>query len=355
MAGRVFELDAESAIEGEPAPFVERAAPLPRTPVFQLERELSERVAALESHIAHLQEYASGTPLHPAGTSSGHRGGAYRLPATAPEGRLMTALEAREAELKRNTMRLRRQVGAQRHGAASAELHAKKLAAADAVREEKRMLAGKNVVDITRGEPPASEEMVHTVASLLNTRLRQVFVDPLERGWFKLFRQVDIDGSGLISFFEFTKMVRRELKLTTRQLPEASLRGVWMALDTDGSGHVTAGEFGKVRPPGSEPGSEPGSNPPAYSRLPVCSSRTAYAALPALVTPPRAALLGSHRLDPTAWIPPPGSHRLDPTDWIPPLGSRCLDPTAWIPPPAVYASRRGALAAGQTESKAASI
>ena len=60
-----------------------------------------------------------------------------------------------------------------------------------------------------------------------------------------LCEQVDIDGSGLISFAEFTRMVRHELRLSTRQLADRALRGVWLGLDADGSGHITAGEFGK--------------------------------------------------------------------------------------------------------------
>ena len=116
---------------------------------------------------------------------------------------------------------------------------------ADAVRREKELLTGQDVIEVARGDAPASDETVTKVAVLLNVRLRQLYVDPSKRSWFKLFREVDTDGSGLISFDEFTTMVRKQLQLSARELPAASLRSVWLALDDDGSGHVTAGEFGK--------------------------------------------------------------------------------------------------------------
>ena len=44
--------------------------------------------------------------------------------------------------------------------------------------------------------------------------------------WFKLFRHVDADGSGLISYGEFAGMVRDVLKLPSRALPERRLRAL---------------------------------------------------------------------------------------------------------------------------------
>jgi hypothetical protein len=158
---------------------------------------------------------------------------------------MISKLNDVEAELKSNLVRLQRDVNAQRVQRAAAGVQAKRHAAAAALREEKNMLHSRHIIDAARNEPAASEEIVVEIAALLNVRLRQVFVDPLKRSWFKLFRQVDCDGSGLISFGEFTRMVRVELKVSPRDLPEASLRAVWLAFDSDGSGHISAGEFGK--------------------------------------------------------------------------------------------------------------
>ena len=55
---------------------------------------------------------------------------------------------------------------------------------------------------------------------------------------------MDDDESGLISFTEFAGMVREELLLGPKELPEKELKAAWLALDNDGSGRLTAGEFG---------------------------------------------------------------------------------------------------------------
>ena len=157
----------------------------------------------------------------------------------------LSALDAREMELKQRAVYLRREMREQRLGRSAKAAHEQRRALADILREEKKLLAGKNIVEAAHGEPPASDELVDSVVALLNGRLRQLYVDPQKRSWFKLFRQVDVDGSGLISFDEFKRMVRSELRVSALELPESPLRAVWLALDTDGSGHVTAGEFGK--------------------------------------------------------------------------------------------------------------
>mmetsp|Transcript_13263 Transcript_13263/g.44213 ORF Transcript_13263/g.44213 Transcript_13263/m.44213 type:complete len:1380 (-) Transcript_13263:173-4312(-) len=107
-------------------------------------------------------------------------------------------------------------------------------------------------VEPQRG-PPASDEMVVRVAALLNRELERLAVDPSKRSWFKLFKQVDADGSGLISFDEFKHMVRKDLKLSPGRLSAKELREVWLVLDDDGGGHVSAGEFGKFMARGAEP------------------------------------------------------------------------------------------------------
>ena len=55
---------------------------------------------------------------------------------------------------------------------------------------------------------------------------------------------MDDNDSGLISYFEFAGMVREELLLMPKELPEKVLKAAWMALDGDGSGYLNAGEFG---------------------------------------------------------------------------------------------------------------
>ena len=49
---------------------------------------------------------------------------------------------------------------------------------------------------------------------------------------------MDDNDSGLISYFEFAGMVREELLLTPKELPEKVLMAAWLALDVDGSGKL---------------------------------------------------------------------------------------------------------------------
>ena len=54
---------------------------------------------------------------------------------------------------------------------------------------------------------------------------------------------MDADHSGKVSYVEFKDMVRSDvngLALKPRHLPEATLKKLWVALDNDGNGYVTA-------------------------------------------------------------------------------------------------------------------
>ena len=115
-----------------------------------------------------------------------------------------------------------------------------------------QLLHHRDVASAAASGPPASEQVLQRVSTALNERMHQLFVDPATRSWFSLFRRVDVDGSGLVSFFEFEQMVRKELKVAPSELSDGELRSVWVSLDDDGSGHVSAGEFGKFMRRGQE-------------------------------------------------------------------------------------------------------
>ena len=92
------------------------------------------------------------------------------------------------------------------------------------------------------GERHATEEEVIELSAMLNVAQRAV-IPPWETpSWFKLFRHVDEDRSGLISFTEFVDMARKLLKLSPEKMPESQLKAVWCALDTSGDGLLQSGE-----------------------------------------------------------------------------------------------------------------
>ena len=79
------------------------------------------------------------------------------------------------------------------------------------------------------------------------SRLTSLLQDGVSRheSWFRLFKRMDDDGSGRVSYAELEELVRHELQLPPSQLPEHSLKAVWVALDEDGSGYITVREFGQ--------------------------------------------------------------------------------------------------------------
>ena len=84
---------------------------------------------------------------------------------------------------------------------------------------------------------------------MLTDKMHQLFSTvhngiPSKVSWFRLFKHMDDDESGLISFGEFAGMVREELLLGEKELPTKVMKKVWLALDDDGSGRLKVGEFG---------------------------------------------------------------------------------------------------------------
>ena len=142
-----------------------------------------------------------------------------------------------------------------RDGAEKAEarrkviFEANKRAAAQ-VRAEQEALMDAHIITSMRDEAPATEEEVQDLASKLSSKMHQLFSVvhngiPTKVSWFRLFKHMDDDESGLISFIEFAGMVREELLLGPKELPEKVLKKVWLALDDDGSGQLKVGEFGQ--------------------------------------------------------------------------------------------------------------
>ena len=91
---------------------------------------------------------------------------------------------------------------------------------------------------------PAGEDRVLELSVRLLQRMGQIEPDPSKRSWYRMFKHMDDDGSGRITYYELVDMVRNELRIHSDELPDSNLKSVWAALDNDGSGFITAGEFG---------------------------------------------------------------------------------------------------------------
>ena len=82
------------------------------------------------------------------------------------------------------------------------------------------------------------------VAALLNEHMVQQSRDQTKTVcWYRMFKDIDDDQTGLIDYDEFTRMVRIRLGVSKKQLNDEALRAVWLVLDEDSSGHIDSGEF----------------------------------------------------------------------------------------------------------------
>jgi len=130
--------------------------------------------------------------------------------------------------------------------------------AAQRVRQKSAGLAAKIRKDrddiknqiLMKGEAPGGTPRVASkverdqIATMLNQRMIEIFIDPQARSWYKLFCHMDDDLSGKVSFNEFEDMIRNELHVSKEKVSEDMLKAVWRALDEDNSGQISCGEFG---------------------------------------------------------------------------------------------------------------
>ena len=164
---------------------------------------------------------------------------------------LRAADAARVAEKKRIAA-ARKQIEQERTALAVRQAASHKVAHAEALRQEKRALLHRHINAELAHAEPASEQLLDALAARLAARhaemcerdVNVVSQHPATPSWFKLFREVDADGSGLIDYSEFESMVREMLNLDEEEVAERSLMAAWLALDTDNSGHIQSGEFG---------------------------------------------------------------------------------------------------------------
>ena len=70
------------------------------------------------------------------------------------------------------------------------------------------------------GITPANAEEMRTLAERFYSRLCVIQPDPRTRSVFVLFKDVDADGSGRITYDEFLKVVRKGLGMGPAELAE---------------------------------------------------------------------------------------------------------------------------------------
>ena len=137
------------------------------------------------------------------------------------------------------------------------ELKMKRKAEADKKRKEEKdreillglssALSTKDMREQYASMLPTDDE-VTAYSKTFNEKLFEVYQDigvTQTRSWYALFKEVDDDESGLITYDEMRTVVRKKLKIPGSQIPDEKLKALWCVLDEDDSDHIAAVEFGR--------------------------------------------------------------------------------------------------------------
>ena len=126
----------------------------------------------------------------------------------------------------------------------TASLFADRKARAVAVRGERYAETGKDLMLKLKSRKPAGEDKVEQLSIALNVAMCHEWPEARSQSsYFKLFKLMDRDNSGLISYYELNKMVRGTLRLTPAQLSDKKLMRLWRWVDLNMDGNINAGEF----------------------------------------------------------------------------------------------------------------
>ena len=172
---------------------------------------------------------AGTTPQPTPGGGSRHREKILKARATA---------QALEIAAKKEVVQLQNATNAAKH------VHVSLMARERVQQSADEMRAYQERIRKQPSGEPASKEEVQALSEQLNRKLCELIKDPRERTWFKLFGHVDDSGTRQISFKEFSAMIRDELHIAPKELPDRQIKAAWLALDKNGSGFISAGEFG---------------------------------------------------------------------------------------------------------------
>jgi Ca2+-binding EF-hand superfamily protein len=83
------------------------------------------------------------------------------------------------------------------------------------------------------------------ISIMMNARFSQLQEKLACHSWYALFRLIDCDDAGSISFDSFKKLTRQQLGLPPPTLSDSQLRSLWVSLDSAHAGSITWRDFSR--------------------------------------------------------------------------------------------------------------
>ena len=174
------------------------------------------------------------------------------LSSTAPlMGNWRQAVQEEEAARKK-LLRLQKELENKMMAQAREAYKEQQRAGVTAMRADMAKRIGTDLTAKLADVAPASKEDVFKLSTMFNVQMIEILNGKQE--WFLLFKAVDTDRSGRISYDELESMVRSVsgLQMSTKKLSTAKLQALWKALDEDSSGFLSTGEFGRFMKAGAQ-------------------------------------------------------------------------------------------------------
>ena len=156
-----------------------------------------------------------------------------------------------ESNARKKLLRLQREFEKVCIASARETYQAERRSVMVAARADMARRTGSDMTEKLAAVVTATKEEKRELSVRFNVRMLTL-LRPGEQEWFNLFKAVDTDGSGRISFEELESMIRGPLKLSREKLATAKLHALWKAIDDDDSGWISTGEFGRFMKLGSQ-------------------------------------------------------------------------------------------------------
>ena len=93
------------------------------------------------------------------------------------------------------------------------------------------------------GDNVTTGEVMMYVIDKNKKRLRDASVEMGIKEWDEVFKLYDSDGNGVLTFDEFLRIFRVDLRLSEKEMKEEEAKFIFRYIDTDGSGGISADEF----------------------------------------------------------------------------------------------------------------